>query len=76
VAVRARRQLRRAIASPRKVAATTGVYDERSMAVIVAHIAGIPIEETLAMAIPVLGAASAAIIATLRSHRRKLFKRK
>jgi hypothetical protein len=46
------------------------------MAVIVAHIAGIPIEETLAMAIPVLGAASAAIIATLRSHRRKLFRRK
>jgi hypothetical protein len=46
------------------------------MVVIVAHIAGIPLEETLAMAIPVLGAASAAIIATLRGHRRRLFKRK
>jgi hypothetical protein len=44
--------------------------------VIVAHIAGIPIEETLAMAVPVLGAASAALIATFRSRRRKLFKRK
>jgi len=46
------------------------------MVVIVAHIAGIPIEETLAMAVPVLGAASAAIIATFRAHRRKIFKRK
>jgi hypothetical protein len=46
------------------------------MVVIFAHIAGIPIEETLAMAVPVLGAASAAIIATLRSHRRRIFKRK
>jgi hypothetical protein len=46
------------------------------MAVILAHIAGIPIEETLAMAVPVLGAAGAAIIATLRSRRRRIFKRK
>jgi len=46
------------------------------MAVIVAHIAGIPIEETLVMAVPVLGAASAAIIATFRSRRRRLFKRR
>jgi hypothetical protein len=46
------------------------------MVVIDAHIAGIPIEETLAMAAPVLGAATAAIIATLRSHRRRFFRRK
>jgi hypothetical protein len=46
------------------------------MVVIVAHIAGIPIEETLAMAVPVLGAASAAIFATLRHHRRRFFRRK
>ena len=46
------------------------------MTLIVAHIAGIPVEETLAMAVPVLGAASAAIIATLRAHRRRIFKRK
>ena len=76
MAAGARPQLRRAIARPRAVLALAGLYDESSMAVIVAHIAGIPIEETLAMAIPVIGAASAAIIATLRSHRRKLFRRK
>jgi hypothetical protein len=46
------------------------------MAVIIAHIVGIPIEETLVMAVPVLGAASAAIVATLRAHRRRIFKRK
>jgi hypothetical protein len=34
-----------------------------------AHIAGIPLEETLAMAAPVLGATCAALMATLRSHR-------
>jgi hypothetical protein len=36
---------------------------------LLAHIAGIPIEETLAMAAPVLGATCAALMATLRSHR-------
>jgi hypothetical protein len=36
----------------------------------VAHIAGIPIEETVAMAVPVLGATYAAIMASLRSRRR------
>jgi hypothetical protein len=46
------------------------------MVVIDAHIAGIPLEETLAMAVPVLGAASAALIATLRAHRGRFFKRK
>ncbi len=46
------------------------------MVVIVAHIGGIPIEETLAMAVPVLGAAAAAIVATLRAHKRRIFKRK
>jgi hypothetical protein len=37
---------------------------------IVAHIAGIPIEETVAMALPALGAAYVAIMATLRARRR------
>ena len=37
---------------------------------IVAHIAGIPIEETLAMGIPALGATYVAIMASLRSRRR------
>jgi hypothetical protein len=36
----------------------------------IAHIAGIPIEETLAMAAPVLGATCAALVATLRSRSR------
>jgi hypothetical protein len=36
----------------------------------VAHIAGIPIEETVAMAVPVLGATYVAIMASLRSRRR------
>lgn len=38
--------------------------------VIVAHIGGIPIEETLAMAVPVLGAAYAALVASVRTRRR------
>ena len=36
----------------------------------IAHIAGIPIEETVVTAIPVLGATYAALMATLRSRRR------
>jgi hypothetical protein len=40
------------------------------MHLIVAHIAGIPIEETFAMAVPVLGATYVAIVATIRSRRR------
>jgi hypothetical protein len=40
------------------------------MAMIVAHIAGIPIEETVAMAVPVLGATYVAIMASWRSRRR------
>ena len=40
------------------------------MPLIVGHIAGIPIEETLAMAIPTLGAAYVAIMASLRSRKR------
>jgi len=39
---------------------------------LVAHIAGIPLEETLAMAAPVLGATCAALMATLRGHRVRL----
>ncbi|MDP2711917.1 MAG: hypothetical protein Q8O56_11920 [Solirubrobacteraceae bacterium] len=39
------------------------------MRLIVAHIAGIPIEESLAMAVPVLGASYAALMASLRSRR-------
>lgn len=34
----------------------------------IAHIIGIPIEETLAMAAPVLGATCAALMATLRTR--------
>jgi hypothetical protein len=37
---------------------------------VVAHIAGIPIEETVAMAVPALGATYVALMATLRSRRR------
>ena len=36
-----------------------------------AHIAGIPLEETLAMAAPVLGATCAALVATLRNWNRR-----
>ena len=46
------------------------------MAVIIAHIAGIPVEETVVMAVPILGAAYAGIVATLRARRRRLFKRR
>jgi hypothetical protein len=66
---------RRAIAIRRPGRTVPGDYDGQ-VVVIVAHIAGIPLEETLAMAVPVLGAASAAIVATLRAHRRRIFKRK
>ena len=38
---------------------------------IVAHIAGIPIEEAVAMAVPVLGASYVAIMANLRTRRRR-----
>lgn len=37
---------------------------------IVAHIAGIPLEETLAMALPVLGATYVALMARLRTRKR------
>ncbi len=40
------------------------------MRCIVAHIAGIPIEETLAMAVPVLGATYVALMASLRARKR------
>ena len=40
-----------------------------------AHIAGIPIEETLAMAAPVLGATCAAFMATLRNRGRRPWRR-
>ena len=39
------------------------------MRLIVAHIAGIPLEESLVMAVPVLGAMYVAIMANLRSRR-------
>ena len=39
-----------------------------------AHIAGIPLEETLAMAAPVLGATCAALMATLRNRGRRPWK--
>jgi hypothetical protein len=37
---------------------------------IVAHIAGIPLEETVAMAIPVIGATYVALMASLRTRKR------
>jgi hypothetical protein len=37
---------------------------------IFAHIAGIPLEETLAMAMPVLGATYVALMASLRTRKR------
>ena len=40
------------------------------MALIVAHIAGIPLEESLAMAVPVLGGMYVALMASLRARRR------
>jgi hypothetical protein len=40
------------------------------VALIVAHIGGMPVEETLAMAVPVLGVAYAAIVASVRARRR------
>ncbi len=75
MASRARPHRRRAIAWRSHDLEARAHYDDR-MAVIVAHIAGIPLEETLVMAVPVLGAASAAIVATLRHHRRRIFRRK
>jgi len=36
----------------------------------VAHIAGIPLEEALAMAVPLLGATYVALIASLRTRKR------
>jgi hypothetical protein len=46
------------------------------MAMILAHIAGVPVEETLAMAVPILGMAYAGIVASLRARRRRGFKRR
>ncbi len=40
------------------------------MRLIFAHIAGIPLEETLAMAMPVLGATYVALMASLRTRKR------
>jgi hypothetical protein len=42
---------------------------------LLAHIAGIPLEETLAMAAPVLGATCVALMATLRSRGRRPWRR-
>jgi hypothetical protein len=40
------------------------------VALIVAHIAGIPLEESLAMAVPVLGGMYVALVASFRARRR------
>ena len=40
-----------------------------------AHIAGIPLEETIAMAAPVFGATCAALMATLRNRGRRPWRR-
>jgi hypothetical protein len=53
----------------------TDLYDGQ-MAMIIAHIAGIPVEETLVMAVPILGAAYAGIVASLRAHRRRVFNKR
>ena len=45
------------------------------MMVPLAHIAGIPLEETIAMAVPVLGATCAALMATLRGRGRRPWRR-
>jgi hypothetical protein len=37
---------------------------------LIAHIAGIPLEETLAMAVPVIGATYVALMASLRTRKR------
>ncbi len=65
----------RAIGGRRASPRSAGLYDGR-VPPIVAHIAGIPVEETLAMAVPILGAAYAGIVASLRARRRRVFKRK
>lgn len=36
---------------------------------VISHIAGVPIEEAVAMAVPVLGATYVALMARLRAHR-------
>ena len=41
-----------------------------SVPVTIAHIGGIPVEETLAMVIPILGAGYVAIVASIRARRR------
>ena len=53
----------------------TDLYDGQ-MAMIIAHIAGIPVEETLVMAVPVLGAAYVGIVASLRARRRRMFSKR
>ena len=45
------------------------------MSSLLAHIVGIPFEETLAMAAPVLGATCAALMATLRGRGRRPWRR-
>lgn len=56
-------------------ARTEGLYDGQ-MALVVAHIAGIPLEETLAMAVPIMGVAYAGIMASLRARRRRGLRRR
>jgi hypothetical protein len=71
----ARAHRRRATPGRRASFPATDLYDGQ-MAMIIAHIAGIPVEETLAMAVPVLGAAYAGIIASLRARRRRGFNKR
>ena len=40
------------------------------MRLIVSHIAGIPLEETIVMAVPILGATYVALMASLRARKR------
>ena len=46
------------------------------MPVLLAHIAGIPVEETVAMVAPVLGATCVALMATLRGNGRWSWRRR
>lgn len=81
MAARARAQRRRTIAGRRPHPRARELYDGQvaydwQVAVILAHLAGIPVEETLAMAVPILGATYAVIVASVRAHRRRLFRRR
>jgi hypothetical protein len=71
----ARAERRLASAGDRTSPRTEDLYDGQ-VALVIAHIAGIPVEETVVMAVPILGVAYAGIVASLRARRRRVFKRR